>query len=237
MAVVQYTGIVNQVRGKLNGSVFNKSRNAFTMQRKQQQTKGSKGSQSEIRNVFSQVQRSWKLATSVQKTDWQLAAQNNPTLDRFGNKTILSGYNQFIKANIVRWYAIGVIDPLVSIASAPPLAVTDFVLSSLSFTPNADGTVTCDFEYSFNTDESLGNYLFNADVSLPLSAGVTNYYGRYVWIDGGNNALVVNRVGSVVLSGKYPIPVSGQRVGLRLRLYYSLNGSQVFEGVQTIVYG
>lgn len=237
MAVVQYTGIVNQLRGKLNGSVFNKSRNAFTLQKKQQQTKGSKGSQFEIRNVFSSIQRSWKTATATEKADWQLAAENNPSLDRFGNQTILSGYNQYIKANIVRWYAVDIIANEVLPEAAPAVTVSGFVLSSVSFTRNTDGTVTCEFEYNFLTDDSGNRFIFNADVSLPLGAGITTYYGRYVWIDGGQTALSNDRNGSVVLSGKYPIPMSGQRVELRLRLYYIGNGAQVFEGVQTIVYG
>lgn len=237
MAVVQYTGIINQLRGKLNGSVFNKSRNAFTMQKKQQQTKGSKGSQSEIRNVFSNVQRQWKDTTPTERADWQLAAQNNPSLDRFGNQTILSGYNQFIKANISRWYAIDLISTVVQPETAPAFNVSNFVLSNVSFTPNTDGTVTCDFEYSFDSDSAIGVFIFNADVSLPLSRGVTTYYGRYLWIDGGTVSPTNPRAGSVILSGKYPIPQSGQRVELRLRLYYIYNGAQGFEGVQTIIYG
>lgn len=236
MAVVQYTGIVNQVRGKLNGSVFNKSRNAFTMQRKQQQTKGSKGSQAEIRNVFSTIQRTWQTTTPSERIDWQLAADNNPVLDRFGNQTILSGYNQFIKANIVRWYAIDTIATLVQPETAPAITVSNFVLSNVSFTRNTDGTVLCEFEYSFDTDNSIGNVIFNADVSLPLNRGVTTYYGRYVWIDGGTVTTNNTRVGSVVLSEKYPIPQAGQRVQLRLRLYYIFNGAQVFEDIREISY-
>lgn len=236
MAVVQYTGIVNQLRGKLNGSVFNKARTSFTLQKKQQQTKGSKGSQSEIRNVFSDVQRSWKTTTISERVDWQLSAQNNPTLDRFGNQVVLSGYNQYIKANVVRWYATGIFSNDVLPQPAPSLAVTDFVLDSLTFVRNTDGTVTCDFEYSFNSDDITGDFIFNADVSLPVGAGVTTYYGRYVWVDGGVVGSVVSRLGSVVLSGKYPVPMSGQRIILRLRCYYSGNGAQVFEDFRDIVY-
>lgn len=236
MAVVQYTGIVNQIRGKVNGSVFNKSRNAFTLQRKQQQTKGSKGSQSEIRNVFSNVQRQWKLATDNERADWQLAAENNPTRDRFGNQTILSGYNQYIKANITRWYALDVIATSVEPSTAPAVAVSGFVLSGLSFTRNTDGTVTCDFEFSWNSDDNLSRFLYIADVSLPVGRGVTTYYGRYVFINGGLNAAINTISGSVVLSSKYHVPVSQQKVILRLRLFYTGNGAQVFEDFQTITF-
>lgn len=235
MAVVQYTGIVNQIRGKVNGSVFNKSRNAFTLQRKQQQTKGSKGSQSEIRNVFSNVQRQWKLATDNQRADWQLAAENNPTRDRFGNQTILSGYNQYIKANIVRWYAIDLITPDVFTETAPAIAVSDFDLSGLSFTRNTDGTVTCDYEFSFNTDDTASRFIYLADVSLPVGRGVTTYYGRYVFINGGFSLATNTIAGSVVLSSKYPVPMSQQKVILRLRVFYTANGAQVFEDFQSII--
>lgn len=236
MAVVQYTGIVNQIRGKVNGSVFNKSRNAFTLQKKQQQTKGSKGSQSEIRNVFSNVQRQWKTTTANQREDWQLAAQNNPSRDRFGNQTILSGYNQYIKANVLRWYAIDQVLNDVDASTAPAVSVTNFVLGGLSFTRNTDGTVTCDYEFSFDTDNSIGIIGLLADVSLPVGTGVTTYYGRYVFISGGISVATNNIIGSVVLSSKYPIPLSGQRVMLRLRLFYILNGAVIFEDFQSITY-
>lgn len=236
MAVVQYTGIVNQIRGKVNGSVFNKSRNAFTLQRKQQQTKGSKGSQSEIRNVFSDVQRRWKLATDNERADWQLAAENNPTRDRFGNQTILSGYNQYIKANITRWYAVDAFGPDVEPSTAPAVAVSSLILSGLSFTRNTDGTVTCDYEFSWNSDNNTNLFLYIADVSLPVGRGVTTYYGRYVFINGGFNTATNTISGSVVLSSKYPVPVSQQKVILRLRLFYFGNGAQVFEDFQTITF-
>lgn len=53
MAIIQYTAVVNQIRGKLNGSVFNKTKTGYTLQRKQQQSKGDRGFQSEIRGVIS----------------------------------------------------------------------------------------------------------------------------------------------------------------------------------------
>lgn len=236
MAVVQYTGIVNQIRGKVNGSVFNKSRNAFTLQRKQQQTKGSKGSQSEIRNVFSNVQRQWKLATDNQKADWQLAAENNPTRDRFGNQTILSGYNQFIKANILRWYAYDYVTADVDPSTAPASIISNFVLSGISFVRNTDGTVTCAYEFDFDASNTLAGIGWLADISLPVGRGVTTYYGRYVFIAGGiaSPSNAIN--GSVVLSAKYPVPLSGQVIRLRLRLFFGGNGAVVSEDFQSITY-
>jgi hypothetical protein len=237
MAVVQYTGIVNQVRGKLNGSVFNKARNANTLQSKQQQTKGSKGSQSEIRNVFSSVQRNWKTATDNQKIDWQLCADNNPSRDRFGNLTILSGYNQYIKANILRWYAFGEFSTELGTATAPSVVLSNFTLSDLAFTRNSDGTITCDYDIAFDTNNGTGEIGVLFDVSLPISRGVTTYYGRYVFIAGGVSFGTNAYTGTVVLSAKYPVPMSQQRVLLRLRLFDTLSGAIIVEDFQSIIYG
>ena len=237
MAVVQYTGIVNQIRGKVNGSVFNKSRNAFTLQKKQQQTKGSKGSQFEIRNVFSQVQRAWKDATLTQQSDWAVAAQNNPSRDRFGNQTILSGYNQYIKANILRWYANDEISPDVVPTTAPPVTITGFTLADLAFTRDANGNVIVSFEFGFDSS-GIDVFGYVVDLSLPISRGVTTYYGRYVFIYGSIiNTTSTSVVDEVTLSDKYVIPQSGQQVQLRLRVFYYANGAIVYTDVTSIIYG
>lgn len=229
MAVVQFTGIVNQVRGKLNGSVFNKSRNANTLQRKQQQTLGSKGFQSEIRNIFSDVQRNWKTTTPSEKNDWQSAAQNNPSRDRFGNQTILSGYNQYIKANIFREYSIGLTAGFVDPLPAPAGVLTSFFITDLVFTVSPTGRVTVDYEFniaSVGEQPTLGIII---DISLPVSQGVTNYYKRYTFIHGneyGNQTIIT---GSQDLGTKFPMPRATQRVIARCRIVYNGNGAVVQE--------
>lgn len=229
MAVVQFTGIVNQVRGKLNGSVFNKARNANTLQRKQQQTAGSKGFQSEIRNIFSEVQRSWKVAPAEQKGDWQVAAQNNPSRDRFGNQTILSGYNQYIKANIFRSYALNLIYPDVDPLPAPAGSVTSFFITDLAFSVSGAGRVAVVYEFSLTYDSLPSDMALIIDISLPVSQGVTNYYRRYTFVFGAEqvNDIVVSGIQD--LGTRYPLPRVTQRVIARLRVVYLGNGSVVQE--------
>lgn len=237
MAVVQYTGIVNQVRGKLNGSVFNKARNANTLQRKQQQTAGSKGFQSEIRNVFSDVQRQWKSITPNEKNDWQLAADNNPSRDRFGNATILSGYNQYIKANIFRWYALDLIDGFVDPLPAPAGGIVSFFITNLVFTVAGNGRVQLEYEFSIEVSPAITNSTVLIDISLPVSSGVTTYYKRYTFVAGGQQVATGVQVGAVDLGLKYPVPRSGQRVIARLRNFYIGNGAVTQEFFDDVVQG
>jgi len=229
MAVVQFTGIVNQIRGKLNGSVFNKAKNANTIQRKQQQTLGSKGFQSEIRNIFSDVQRNWKTTTPSEKNDWQSAAENNPSRDRFGNQTILSGYNQYIKANIFREYSISLTANFVDPLPAPAGVLTSFFITDLEFTVTPAGRVSVDFEFNIASSSEQPTLGLIIDISLPISQGVTNYYKRYTFIYGveyGNQTIIT---GTQDLGTKYPLPRVSQRVIARARVVYNGNGAVVQE--------
>lgn len=229
MAVIQYTGIVNQVRGKLNGSVFSKSRNANTLQRKQMPPKGSRGFQSEIRNVFSNVQRQWKNVLPAGQVNWGIAAENNPSRDRFGNQTILSGYNQYIKANIFRWYALGFISDVVAITPAPAITITDFTIVTLDFTTLLTGEVSVDYEFSFSASGSLSAFGYIVDISLPVSRGVTQYYKRYSFVVGGELTGDILVSGTVSIGNRYPSPVATQRVIARVRGIFMSNGAVVQE--------
>lgn len=222
MAIIQYTGIVNQIRGKLNGSVFNKSRNGFTLQRKQQPTKGQSGLQSRRRAVFAQAQRRWKELTPVQQNQAQVSANNNPTRDRFGDLVKLSGYNHFVKANVMSLLSTQqFLDDMLPDSADP----RNYVLESGSFsTIEVDGgvrfkdqVVTIDV---FNVD--LNGLTFFFYVSVPISSGVTRYSGR--WFLGGvlkytsdgpsNGHEDIFFQDSLIQN--YPLAVSNQRALVRL---------------------
>lgn len=225
MAVVQYTGIVNQLRGKLNGSVFNKSRTAYTLQRKQQQSRGFKGNQQVGRQRFSGVQRSWKDTTPSQKSQWQLTAVNNPTIDRFGQQVSLAGYNQFVKANIFRQSAGEVIlfTPDSNPAPSTEIVATDY--EEAEFSVNPSGGVQFETEVFFDAPTDYSDIGLFVELSLPISPGVSTYHGRFVLAsvvtDFSTGAADIN----VNLGSRYPLPREGQQILLRFRGVYLLNGS------------
>ncbi len=229
MAVIQYTALVNQIRGKLNGSVMNKARTINTVQKKQQQPKGQRGYQSEIRQDFSYAQRLWKELTPTQQTSWQTAANFNPARDRFGNQVILSGYNQFIKARVFSSYAFTAL----SFNAYPGAAPTKvFEISSIlypTFSLSPSGGV--EFSALIN-DYTLGEetgYGFIFDISLPISRGVTSYHGRWCNVTGSpaNTGIVTNLAQD--MGTYYPMPAAGQRVLWRARIVYIQTGSVVAE--------
>lgn len=225
MAVVQYSAIVNQMRGKLGGSVFNKSKNANTVQRKQQQPQGARGYQSEVRNFFSKFQRTWKSLTNAQRTNWQTTAVNNPTRDRFGNLTTLSGYNQFIKASMLAEYANATppISPFTG--AAPANLLSSATIVDDSFTQNSSGAVLFSGAVEYGAQTYGTPFYIIIDISMPVSAGVMSYHGRWVNVHGTVTASGGYSPFATNLGIHYPLPVAGDKVFERIRMVHTTSGT------------
>lgn len=230
MAIVQYTGAVNQIRGKLNGSVFNKSRTVFTLQRKQQNPRRNVGFSSEPRNIFSNAQRTWKALTGTQRTQWGLAAANNPSRNRFGDLVALSGYNQYIKAFMFATYAEQSPPTTPDTSPAPAPEVDAWDRGDNYWTVGFQGQPVINFEdmILLRLNDDPGFYGI-VDVGLPISDGVTVYYGRYTFVGSFEATDNVEVDMSQNLGSRYPFPKQEQPYDVRLRIVYVPNGSVVYE--------
>lgn len=229
MAVVQYTGVVNQIRGKLNGSVFNRSRTAQTLSSKQQAPRSFVGLQSGARNQFSQAQRSWKSLSDVQRADWQLAANNNPSRDRFGDLVVLSGYNQYIKAHM-RATAAGMVPPASPYTSpAPDSGIVSLDFNTLDLTVNPSGLVDAFANGSYADTPTDPGFVGMLSMGVPVSQGVTTYHGRYVNIGAAVLSLDDNFDASRVMSLRWPMVQPGQLVPTLFEVFYLPNGALVLQ--------
>lgn len=229
MAVIQYTGAVNQIRGKLNGSTFNKSRTAFTLSSKQQAPRSFVGLQSGARNQFSQAQRTWKTLSDVQRANWQLAADNNPSRDRFGDQVILSGYNQYIKAHM-RATAAGVTPPTSPDTSpAPDPGVTGLDFAVLDLSVNPQGLVLAEAYGSYTPSVPAADMVGVLSMGVPVSQGVTVYHGRYVNITADYMSLTGFFEGQRVMGIRWPMVQTGQLVPTLFEVFYRLNGALVLQ--------
>lgn len=229
MAVIQYTALVNQIRGKVNGSVLNKARTINTVQKKQQQPVGSRGYQSEIRQIFSEGQRFWKELTPVQQQSWQQAADYNPSRDRFGNQVILSGYNQYIKARVLNSYS-GQSTPRQAFAGAAPdvqFEINQIFETAFSLSSSGGVVFSTFLEDVIYTPEQGFGYIL--DISLPVSAGITSYHGRWVNVAGGRIYPNISNLVYQDLGTYYPMPSVGQRILYRVRVVYAATGTVVRE--------
>lgn len=187
MAIVQYSALVNQIRGKLNGSTLSRNRSVNTLYRKGQPTRAATQKQTERRSVFSTVQRLWKTLTPALRTDYEEAAHNNPTTDRFGNPVTLTGYQHYMKVNIPSFPLFESIwDPIFTQSADP---VPEFSITYQEIIPIGLGNNRFVMRYTATLAVPVSDPNIYAifKISKPLSPGQSKYYGSFIfigWIDG-----------------------------------------------------
>lgn len=235
MAVIQYTGIVNQIRGKLNGSQFSKGRTSNTLVKKASQSKGIRGFQSESRSLFTFVQREWKRLPPVNKASWGQVARNNPDRNRFGEQVILSGYNKYMQCQIRSLMVGDFVPRLPLVDSAPAINNFSVVVNSATFSISSAGTTVLNFSFTMKATPHDDEFWYSLFVSLPFSTGVTTYQGRYSWIYG--DVVPANRTisATIDLGAYYPSFSQGMSVEFKTEVYWYGNGVRVQEAFQ--VYG
>lgn len=179
MAIIQYTAIVNQIRGKLNGSVFNKSHNGYTLQRAQNSRKGSSRAQSIIRQHFAQAQRAWRTLSQQERANVASIASKLPVSNRLGEQVYLNAYNHFVKTNALRLLANEPI--LKQFGTSIDVNVSfDIETASVSSIIDTEGNTTIEGGLSLLNyqNDNATNYIF-VYISPPISPGVTVYHGRW----------------------------------------------------------
>lgn len=181
MAVIQYSGLVNQMRGKLNGSTLSRNRSTNTIYRKGQPAGTSTVLQDRRRSAFAQVQRSWKTLTNQQKSDYSQASDSNPTTDRFGNPTILSGYAYYMKINIPVYVAFGSVFRDINTAPALPLPANtvsepDVIITTTPAPRSLNMTWVQSWPSGIPADVYILIYF-----SKPMPPGQTKYHGRWIF--------------------------------------------------------
>lgn len=242
MALIEYTGIVNQIRGKLNGSVFNKAKGGFTVQSKQHPNQGLSPAQAQRRAMFSSVQRSWKTLTADQFSKASQSAVNNPTTDRFGNEVVLSGYNHWVKLNLIR-SQIGL--PLLEDILTHPALPVAFTLSpvNLVFDTDINGFSLLNIETVADvTIANTEDVVLLAYVSKPVSRGVGSYdsrwyFGAHLSFSSGAFAgpsLALNLLGDIRLD--YFLPYPGQVVFVKFDIWAINSGALISSVVQRVFF-
>ena len=133
MAIVQYSGLITQIRGKLGGSVLSKFNGGFSMYRKANPSKFGSDTQQQVRSYFSAFAGTWRTLTGSQRNDWNFVALNTPLYNRLGELRPISGFAYFIKYNqFLRDAGQGIVaDVAVDLAPAYALslAVSNFSAS------------------------------------------------------------------------------------------------------------
>lgn len=173
MAVVQYSALVTQLRGKLGGSQFNRGHSVQTLQRKSTPTVRQTPAQIRQRQRVGVAQRAWKAETDQRRSEASQAALSNPVYNRLGQQVVLSAYNHYIK--MMSWRQL-------TNSSTQPTPIAQSIIT----TPVAFMQVeVSNFVLDIGAFQASGGYGFTATFERSLTGaetGVTNQNRAYYYI-------------------------------------------------------
>lgn len=104
MAVVQYSALVTQLRGKLGGSQFNRGSGYYSLQRKSTPTRRDSPAQQFIRSLNARILAEWRNETPSRRAQASQAGISNPVSDRFGQQKTLTAYLQYKRIMFYRGF-------------------------------------------------------------------------------------------------------------------------------------
>lgn len=171
MALIKWSGLVSEIKGKLNGSIFQGGAYGQVM-RNRISGGGFLSSRWLVRRrEFALISSSWRSLSKAQQDTWISQAVNYTFVDKFGNPYNPSGYILYNSLNHNR-HTLGM--PLLTIAPSPPTQ-EDIAPINASFTP--PNTLQVSWTPTSNNDYAVMLY-----VSPALSTGVRHIKRRFILI-------------------------------------------------------
>jgi hypothetical protein len=132
MATIQYTGVVNQIKGSIQGTTFQKCGQSLSIRSNPYHKKTPSINATNSRNEFIQLANTWRAMSPTQQLTFKTFANSYPTVDSWGNPIVLNPWQLFLYINRLLQLDTGVI-----ITSCNPYVAP--AISTLSYT-NLDVT-------------------------------------------------------------------------------------------------
>ena len=131
MAVVKFGAIVTGVIGSIAGVTYSTYNGRNIVRRKPQPVGRHQGIQPQIRAILGFCTRYWAQLTETQRNLWRAYAQAHPVIDKFGESALNSGFQWFVKLNIIHITAYAGTDiKVVEPPTAEPICTLQTIVAS-----------------------------------------------------------------------------------------------------------
>jgi hypothetical protein len=172
--------------------------------------------QVDIRTFVSGITIAWQnVLTQIQRDAWEVYASNIPWKNKLGQVVFLTGFNHYVRSNVVRMQVTPNVAAVVRVDDAPIIFNLATPEQTLSVTLTAaGGTMSVIFDDTADWNAEAGGFQAVYQ-GLPQNAGINFFGGPYRYanaMDGGGPA-----VSPIVIPVSYPIAL-GQRVWVRTRV-------------------
>jgi len=208
MALIKLTAFLDNISGKLNGTVFAQNRGGHYVRSKSNPTNPRSDAQMNVRGMFGMIAALWRGLTEGQRDGWNAVAQDFPYQNRLGETKILSGFALHQKLN----QNLALINES-PITNAPqPIQVISIGAPALNVSIASDLPVTTVMT------PGAGDAKFLIYATPPLSNGVKNFQNRLRLIAVATQADVASGFKTLqAYSATFGIPAPTQKIGVAIR--------------------
>ena len=167
MALIQFSNLVNDIRGAVAGNVFSRNRSGAYVRGRTTPLNPQSPAQMAARSAFGALTQQWRNLTVAARAAWNAAVEDYPYLNKLGQSRLYSGEQLYIKLNR-NLQSIG--EAAIDVPQAPSGvgSVDSMVVTAVAST----GVITV--TPVINDPDSTSN--FSVQATRPLSAG-KNYIG------------------------------------------------------------
>ena len=172
MALIKLTAVVDNISGKLNGTVFAKNKGGNYMRSKSKPSNPKTAAQMAVRAQFGAISSAWKNLTESARSAWRESASNFPYINRLGDSKILSGFALHQKLN-TNLDLIG--ESMLTFPPEPKTPVNFSSINLAAFKPAEGGDQMTILAPLSAVDANSKTLIF---ATPPLSHGVENFENK-----------------------------------------------------------
>lgn len=216
MALIKLTAIVDQISGKLNGTVFARNKGGAYMRSKSKPSNPQTTAQMGVRATFGAISSAWRGLSQHLRNAWNEATANFPYQNKLGDTRTLSGFalHQKLNRNL---QLIGL--PMILTPPLPSPTAT-VVEASVRLT-NTQFEITPTFEGAENDADVVAIF-----ATPSLSPGIQNFKKELRLVDTISIGDFNEGAGDIfnVYGAKFGAPVTQSKVGMKFVVINSVSG-------------
>lgn len=219
MALIKLTAIVDNISGKLNGTVFAKNKGGNYMRSKSKPSNPKTAAQMAVRAQFGAISSAWKALTESARSAWRESASNFPYINRLGDSKILSGFALHQKLNT----NLDLIGESMLTFPPEPISPVNFSSIKVDAIKPAEGPDQMNILAPLVTsDPNVKTLIF---ATPPLSHGVENFENklRLIGVKLASSFASENNVNDLYEEVFGELPV-GAKVGVRVQNVSTVSG-------------
>ncbi|MFQ5445945.1 MAG: hypothetical protein ACE5D0_09995 [Fidelibacterota bacterium] len=162
MAIIQYSGLVTSMKGKMGGAVLSGGKAGNIIRNNYWWKRPCSSRWGVSRSKQAYLSQQWRDLTSAERTQWNAAASSFPFVDKFGNPYTASGYQVFISLNRSVMQVGGLF------MTTPPAPGIVFDIGTLTLANNAMGKLSAFWTNGLGASDAVQVF-----AAPPLSPGLS----------------------------------------------------------------